>query len=132
MTLFVLMSHRLGEDQVKEARGCWGVQSFHHLPEELQATWSRVDPAGPLNIEPFRPILAWLEGRAVPGDLVLVQGEYGLTVFFVLACWRLGLRPLYAASERVYEEERGPNGTILRRHCFRHVNFREYLRGENG
>ena len=130
MTLFVLMSHRLGENQAREVCERWQVEETVYLPVDLQGLWSGVDPHGPFAPESFQPVLIWLRDRARPGDRVIVQGEYGLTVYFVMACWSLGLVPIYATSERVYQEEPGPGGTVLRRHAFRHVHFREYVRGK--
>lgn len=128
MTLFVLMSHRLGEDQAREVRERWQVEETVYLPEGLQTLWSGVDPHGTFEPGLFAPLLDFLRQRARAGDRVIVQGEYGLTVYFVMACWTLGLLPIYATSERVYQEEPGQGGTVLRRHAFRHVNFREYVR----
>lgn len=130
MTLFVLMSHRLSSEQEREAGEMWGVKDIVYLPSSLQTLWSGVDPHGPFLPDRHTPVLNWLKQEARNGDRVIVQGEYGLTVYFVMLCWALGLVPIYATSERIYHEEPGPGGTVLRRHAFRHVNFREYVRGE--
>jgi len=62
------------------------------------------------------------------GDFVLIQGEFGATYFTVDFCFQNNLIPIYATSKREYREEPQQDGSVVRVHRFKHVQFREYKR----
>ncbi|MGI6127838.1 MAG: CRISPR-associated protein Csx20 [Planifilum sp.] len=125
----LLFSHVLTEEQKQEAREEWEIGTFLPLPADLQSRWSQVPPEGPFPREWLQPVMAWLSRETEPGDIVLVQGEFGAVYQVVSWCHREGRIPVYATTARRYESRRQPDGTVKNIHLFRHVNFRRYPRG---
>lgn len=128
--LYLIFSHALTEKQKVEARNLFSINNFFYLPEPLQKIWSEISPH-PAFPEELNQIITWLNQNSTSGDYVLVQGEYGATFYLVGYCFKNNLVPIYATSERVYEEKKLDNGDIIRQHTFRHVRFRKYRRFEH-
>lgn len=126
--LFLLFSHNFTEDQKKDAKESLGVTEFVSLPDDLQEKFSNINPNGELDIKPLREIARWLEINADDDDFVLIQGEFGTTFYLVDFCFKRGFEAIYATSERVYEEAHNDDGTVERKHIFKHVNFRRYVK----
>ena len=126
--LFLLFSHELTAGQKKELSHRWGIVHFQSLPEDLQQRWSNVPPDLPEVASHVQPILNWLQGEAKPGDLVLIQGDFGATYTAVSFCFRHQLVPIYATSKREHREEPQQDGSVVQVHRFNHVQFREYKR----
>ncbi|PTQ51048.1 MAG: hypothetical protein HSCHL_1558 [Hydrogenibacillus schlegelii] len=128
--LLIVMSHALLPEQKREAEERFGVTTFVQLPEDLQARWSNVDPEL-LHLDDWlRPIAVWMEETGHPGDYVLIQGEYGATVWLVARARRAGLVPIYATTRREVRERREPDGSVVTERIFRHVRFRLYPKGD--
>lgn len=127
-TLYILLNHTLTEEQRINARKQLKVHSFVEPPEEISKIWSSVEPEGELNLERLNKVVDWLSQNTRSGDFVLVQGEYGATYYVVNYCFQQELVPVYATSKRVYEEKVLEDGSVERRHLFKHVNFRIYRR----
>ena len=128
--LFLLFSHTLTPEQVKDASEVLGAKKIVSLPLSLQEMWSNIDPVGELNKRPLEEIALWLKENAKKDDFVLIQGEFGATYYLIEFCFDAGFIPIYATSRRIYEEIRNDDGTIERKHKFRHVNFRRYVKWE--
>ncbi|HPG36701.1 MAG TPA: CRISPR-associated protein Csx20 [bacterium] len=126
--LFLLFSHTLTPEQVKDANEVLGVEKIVSLPLSLQQMWSDINPVGELNTKPLEEILLWLKEHASKGDFVLIQGEFGATHYLIEHCFNVGIIPIYATSKRIYEEIRNGDGTVERKHIFKHVNFRRYVK----
>ena len=90
--------------------------------------WLDINPVGELNTKPLEEILLWLKEHASKGDFVLIQGEFGATHYLIEHCFNVGIIPIYATSKRIYEEIRNGDGTVERKHIFKHVNFRRYVK----
>lgn len=123
---FLLFSHSLTPVQEKELAHEWQAPVMRPLPETLKKLWGNVPPHAPSIGEWVRPVLEWVGAEAAPGDVILVQGDYGAT--FVAVCWALsrGLVPVYATTERLLEETVQPDGSVLQKRVFSHVRFRRY------
>lgn len=126
--LFLLFSHTLTPEQVKDANEVLDVGKIISLPLSLQEIWSNVDPVGELNTKPLDEIALWLKEHSSKGDFVLIQGEFGATHYLIEHCFNAGLIPIYATSRRIYEEIKNDDGTVERKHIFKHVNFRRYVK----
>lgn len=126
MQMFLLFSHQLTEEQEREARTQFGVTTFCHLPAALKQIWSTIPPDGAWDTCQLRPIQEWLQSRGRAHDVVLVQGEYGATVYMVAWLRKEGFRPVYATSQRDVDETIRSDGTIETKRRIRHVQFREY------
>lgn len=124
--MLLLFNHRLTEEQRQEARDAFGVERFVSPPAMVRDLWAAVPPELPGLDRTLQPVRNWLNNTARPGDLVLVEGDFGAAFLMVLHAFRLGLRPVYAATRRDAEELRHPDGTVQLTHRFRHCRFRSY------
>ncbi len=124
--LFVLLNHRLTDEQFDDARHTLGIDGLLAPQGALAGLWAELPPAGELPLERLALLTAWLDEVAEPGDPVLVQGESGATFYMVTYCLYRGLVPLYATTDRQVEEVRLPDGRVETRRIFRHVGFRRY------
>jgi hypothetical protein len=125
-SMLVLFNHTLSDEQVRQARELWNVIDFIHPPDDVSLGWSSIPP----DIDGLRPLLsnvfAWLEDTASRGDILLVQGEFGAVFLVVRYAISMGVRAVYATTERRVREKRLSDGTVETVHEFRHVRFREY------
>ncbi|GAK51203.1 uncharacterized protein MJ1673 [Candidatus Moduliflexus flocculans] len=123
---FLLFSHTLTDEQSANARETLGVTEFIALPPELQALWSDVPPDAEYLADHLQPLLHWLSQEARPGDVVLIQGDFGAV--YLTAKWVLQRRliPVYATTRREVVEIALPDGSIQKQSRFRHVRFRRY------
>lgn len=128
--LFLVFNHTLTEDQKKDALENLGVFEIVTLPEELKSIWSSISPDGELNLEQLDRITGWLEKNSKKNDYVLVQGEFGAVFYVVDFAFYKGLIPVYATTEREYTQTVNEDGSVERKHIFRHVTFRKYIRYE--
>jgi len=124
--MFLLLSHTLTEEQMKEARERFGVTGFFPLPESLQPIWSGIPAQGNWQQTWLEPIQYWLRKEGNSGDIVVVQGEFGATVYMVGWLRKNGFRPMYATSEREVVETPMADGSVVTQRAFRHVQFRDY------
>lgn len=85
--MFLLFSHQLKPEQESEAASKWGVDSFVPLDAHLKALFSQV-PADLEDITAFSlPFMEWLQAhQPTTDDLILIQGEYGLSFYLVSFC----------------------------------------------
>lgn len=128
MTLFLLFSHVLTEIQVAEAYTFLHVDRIQYLPSDLQTSWSQVPAEDGSLITYARPFIQWLKSEAIPGDKVLIQGDFGLSFLVVQACYQMKLTALYATAYRKSRERRTSQGEVEKLVVFEHVKFRAYER----
>ncbi len=128
MRLFVLLSHELSQQQIRQAHEVLGVGEILTLPEGLRKTWSSIPPHLESLREYLEPIFSWLS-QAAPGDYVLAQGDFGAVFLVVDYAFSRGLVPVYATSERRHREEKAGEEVKIYK-TFRHVRFRRYERWE--
>lgn len=122
----VLFNHTLTDAQVNDARVSLGVERIRFAPDPLRELWRSIPP-GADALEPLlAPARAWLDEEALPGDFVLVQGDFGAVFLIVRHCLARGLMPVYSTTIRDASEETGEGGAVRLRHTFRHVKFRKY------
>ncbi|QXP70765.1 hypothetical protein H0I29_01320 [Polaribacter sp. R2A056_3_33] len=124
--VFVLFSHNLLEDQVIELKSTYKVTDIVRLPLELQNLWGNIPPEPKDILEIIEPIKKWLKAEASVNDLVIVQGDFGVTFNIINWCLEQDFIPIYATSKRVHKEEYLPDGTIKISKNFKHVQFRKY------
>jgi hypothetical protein len=126
--LLLLFNHRLSAEQEADARNSLSVRDFVYLPEALQALWSQVPPEPETLGEHVAPVLDWLDAQAQPGDMVMAQGDYGVTWLAVAHCFSKGYIPVYGTTGRQTLEQPQPDGSVKIERVFRHVRFRAYGR----
>jgi hypothetical protein len=125
-TLFLLFNHTLTAPQESEARAALGVDEIVEPPLEILNLWSTIPPDLPGLQQYLEPVRDWLAEKAIPGDHILIQGDFGavyLLVYFSLSC---GLIPIYSTTEREALEKHLPDGSVRLQHTIRHRGFRRY------
>jgi len=124
--VFLLFSHQLTLEQIEELENKYKVDKIVYLPAELQDIWSNIPPQLSSIKDYLEDILIWLKQNSNPGDLVLVQGEFGAVFILVNFCMKEGLIPIYATTKRQVREEILDDKTIQVSRKFSHVRFREF------
>ncbi len=124
----LLFSHTLTQGQVEELERDWGVEVIEPLYPELQELWSSVPPHLDSLSQYLEPVLKWMGEMGTPGDVVVVQGNYGASYLAVNRAFDLGLIPVYATTKREMMETHLPDGSVRQERVFRHVRFRVYGR----
>jgi len=124
--VFLLFSHQLTPQQIEELENSFMVDKIVYLPKKLQDVWSNIPPELPAIKDYLQDIFLWLKGNSNPGDLVLVQGEFGAVFQVVNFCFKEGLVPIYATTKREVAEEILDDGTVQVSRKFSHVRFREF------
>ena len=128
---FVLISHRLTEDQHRDKINRFGEVEMVTADPALLGIWSAIPPDLERLEDYLYPIRVWLETESRPGDILFVQGEHGATVYGVQLAFALGLVPVYATSRRVVAERVLEDGSVETLREFRHVLFRAYPAGDS-
>ncbi len=126
-TLILLFNHTLTEMQAADARASLGVGRIIEPPEDIAMAWAQVPPELDDLTEYLAPVFAWLASVARPGDLVLIQGEFGATCLAAREACRRNLIPVYSTTRREAREEHLPDGRVEIRHVFAHVRYRRYV-----
>lgn len=124
--LFLIFSHKLTVEQVRDAKESLGIDEFVSLPDNLQAIWSQVSPYSELPLTELNKIVDWLKFESNKGDYILVQGDFGATFYVVDFCLKNNLIPVYSTSRRISVEKNGNNNKIVKTNIFEHVTFRRY------
>jgi hypothetical protein len=125
-SLFLLFSHTLTSEQETDIQANWVIARIVTLPDDKQAQWSNVPPE-PESITFFlKPIFDWLHQMAQPGDLVLVQGDFGATWLAINFCLSHHLIPVYATTRRQVIQTTRSDGSIHTQRLFKHERFRKY------
>ena len=121
---FCLLNHKLTPRQEAELQDSFCSIQIKYQPPEITELWSRIPTARELTRTHLKPFTGWLQ-EALPGDLVILQGEFSATFALADFSLRKGLSPVCAVTERVAQEER--EGEIVRRkYIFEHICFRRY------
>ena len=124
--MFLLFSHKLTTLQEADARNSLGIEEFVYLNEKLQKIWSNVPPSLEDLREYLEPIKEYLRENIKANDIVLVQGDFGVTCYMVRVVKELGGVAVYATTKRDVEEIR-VGDKVEKKSIFKHVMFREYL-----
>jgi len=125
MKLFLFFSHSLTDEQTKDLYETFGNVEIISLPEELQFKLSNV----PAEIEDLgeyvRDFEKYLLDNSTSGDLVLIQGEFGIVYKLVEFSKSISLVPIYATTKRITKEI-VKDGKIVKISEFKHIRFRKY------
>ncbi|CAB3288132.1 conserved protein of unknown function [Methanocaldococcus lauensis] len=123
--MFLLFSHNLTDDQIKDAKENLKVDKFIYLPKELQNIWSNIPPEIEDITDYLKPIKEFLKNNANDGDYVLIQGDFGATYNMVNYAFENNLIPIYATTKRVVKEVI-EDGKVITIREFKHCRFRKY------
>ena len=123
--MFLLFSHTLTETQTNDAKSNLSISDVISLPFYLQEKWSNV----PSEIETIKeyllPIRNFLAENSEYEDVVLIQGDFGAVYHMVNFAKELGLKTVYATTQRTIEEI-VIDGKTVKKSIFEHERFREY------
>lgn len=123
--MFLLFSHNLSQYQIDDAKSNLEIKEFIYLPLNLQELWSDI----PSNLENLKdyllPIRNFLAENSNFEDVVLIQGDFGAVYHMVNFAKSLGLKTVYATTNRLIEEEIIEDKTV-KKSIFEHERFREY------
>lgn len=120
---FCLLNHQFTQRQVEELAAVYHSEEVIVPDGELSAMWAQINPehdAQPL----VDRVVLWLE-PAREGDLLVIQGEFGVTFKLVDYALKRGLVPMYATTRRVAKEVRDGE-RVHREYLFEHVRFKKY------
>lgn len=118
---FVFTSHKLNKEQINDAISKFNAQEFVYLPSILQEKWSNV-PADIISLNDFvKPFYKFLQENASKNDVVMIQGDFGLSYNLINYAKSLDLTPVYATTKRIVIEQ-----GALKYSIFKHVIFRVY------
>ncbi len=123
--LIPIFSHQLTARQKTEIRDSLAAQVFP-FPRNLRQVWANVPAQAEQIGSLVAPIIDWLEQNTVPGDFVLIQGDFGMTFVLVDFCFKNNRIPIYATSERIHREIHEEDGGVTIEKSFRHARFRRY------
>ncbi len=121
---FYLLNHALTQKQLAELGEKFNSTEIVYPEKNLAELWSQIPPEKS-NDEVVESVASWLKGKVAPGDLFIIQGEFGSTFTLVDFALKNSLVPLYATTRRIAKESR--NGeTVRREYIFEHVCFKRY------
>lgn len=121
----LLFSHKLNQQQIDDAIESYDIDEFVYLDDEMQSIFSNI-PADIENIADYLIALQiFLLDNLKKSDVVLIQGDYGITYNMVNFAKYMGYIPVYATTKRE-SIECIVDGKTIKQSIFKHVKFREY------
>ncbi len=125
--LFILLSHRINDEQLLLLIRMYGAIELIYLPENLQTTFSNVDP----NLQSLKnisvEIISWLKTYPISlSDKVVLQGESGLCFILLQWLFKQNIEVIYSTTLRHCKEIKLANGSIELRHFIKPIQFRKY------
>ncbi|WP_296091389.1 CRISPR-associated protein Csx20 [uncultured Treponema sp.] len=121
---FCLLNHTLTQSQIAELGEKFNSSEIVYPEKNLSELWSQIPPEKS-NEEVVESVVSWLKSNATPGDLFIIQGEFGSTFTLVDFALKNGLVPLYATTKRIAKESHSGE-TVRREYVFEHVCFKKY------
>lgn len=96
------------------------------LTDELKQQWGNVDPYAETVDETVQAVFEFIKTNSSEGDMALVQGDMGCTFMLVNMLQRIGITTVYATTKRSSVEQTMPDGSVVKKSTFEHVQFRKY------
>lgn len=121
-----LLSHSPTQQQIRELKEDWNVDVVIEIPDEIRNLWQSVSPDAPSVRDEISPVMDWLSQVCSSGDVIVVQGDYGATFIVVNWAKENGCIPVYATTERIVDEEKKEDGSVVQKRVFKHARFRQY------
>ena len=126
MKFLTIMNHSLSSEQKEYAQKEFKVNEFLFLPDFLKEYFLNISPFEDLDLEKLSLVTKFIKDNLKKGDFVLIQTEFGVTFYLVDFCLKNDFVPVYATSNRIYEEKINNDGSVSRKHVFKFVKFRKY------
>lgn len=125
MSLHLLFSHTLTQEQIQEAKTTLSCEEIVTMPKNLQELWSNIPSHIDSLLIYLSPIKEYFSTHIKQGDYVLVQGDFGATCIMVNYIKHLGATPVYSTTNReVVEIHHGDS--VVKQSFFKHIKFRKY------
>ncbi len=124
--MILLFSHSLTRNQEEDAKKTFNVDTFINLPVDLQKKWSNIPPDLADISAYLSDIRVWLKKMTSPGDIILIQGDFGATYNLVNWAFQNKMIPVYSTTKRIHKENILNDGTVESVKSFQHLKFRQY------
>lgn len=125
-SVFLLFSHCLTDQQIRDLKQNWNVENIVPLPNDLQEHWSNISPEAESISYLLTDLKSWLLNNADADDLVLISGDFGAVYEIVNFCKSINLIPVYSTTKRHIDEEQHPGGKVIKKSIFSHIRFRKF------
>ena len=122
--VFCLINHELTPRQVDELYTSFKAESNIFPPAPIASLWKDIPVVEEFTLAMFDPIIDWLQD-ANPGDVLVIQGEFGATFTIVDFALQNGLIPVSAVTKRIVQETR-EGEKVVKNNFFEHICFRKY------
>lgn len=122
----ILFSHTLTVKQQADLRSLSPESEIIHLPTALQQCFSNIQPGADFPLESAELLCEWITTNGEENSYVLLQGDYGITVYLAVFCLFKKMIPIYSTTNRIAKENKSDDGSITLMHKFKHVEFRKY------
>ena len=123
--MYLFFSHKLTQEQIKDAEENFKIKNFVPLPEKLQILFSNVPPELESLEDYLEPFKEFLAKNSKKNDVVLIQGDFGIVCALVEFSKKIGLVPVYATTKRLVKMT-ATDGKSAKISYFSHVRFRKY------
>jgi hypothetical protein len=123
--MFLLFSHTLTQEQIKDAKKSLEIEEFVKLPQNLQELWSNIPPDIKDLNSYLEPIKEWLKEHLKSEDYALIQGDFGATCKMAKFVKEHSAKAVYATTQR-NAKEKMVDGKIVKTSIFKHIMFREF------
>jgi len=123
--MFLFFSHKLTDEQIKDAKENLKIKEFVYLPKDLQEKFSNVPPEID-DIKKYSEIfIDFIKNNMKKEDFALIQGDFGVVYHLVDFCKKNNLKAIYSTTKRI-SKEKEVNGKIVKVSEFKHIKFRFY------
>lgn len=123
--MLVVMSHQLTKEQVDDFRG--EIITLSELDATLARQCANIPPTADTS---YIRVLAQKIMMPVLFEKcthVAIMGEPTLVYHVVSACAQMDVIPLTSTTERISVDEVQPDGSVVKKSIFKHVQWREML-----
>lgn len=125
MKFFNVTNHKLTDAQQYDVHQTFNADIIE-LNDKLKQQWGNVDPYAETVDETVQAVFDFITANSAEGDMALVQGDMGCVFALVNMLQHIGITAVYATTKRSSIEQQMPDGTVVKKSTFVHVQFRKY------
>lgn len=123
---FCLLNHTLTPNQIKELQQDYNSSQIIYPNENIVQLWSQIPLTKSIDFETAYKIIDWLTANDITAnDILIIQGEFGMTFFLVDFALKNQIIPIHAVTKRNAKEIR-VGEKVEKTYTFEHVCFRKY------
>ncbi|MHA1973579.1 MAG: CRISPR-associated protein Csx20 [Candidatus Hodarchaeales archaeon] len=124
--MILIFSHKLTEEQKRDAKKTLDVNEFVKMPSKLESLWKDIPPSLETLKEYLEPFEEWLDNITSVEDYVFIHGDPGAVYLLVRYAFEKRLVPIYSTTKREVIQEITEDNNVLTKKFFRHCRFRVY------